>query len=359
MKLASVEKIERITPIEGADVIETAHVLGWQIVTKRGEYQVGDLTIYVQIDTVTPDTEYFEFLRPRGFRVKTIKLRKQISQGLLVPLNYVTGLGFDPKEGDDVTDLVGIKKYYKDIEVAEPLPKMPPKGWKKWKYIIKYRFLAKIFPWMLSVNRNGFPKHLVPITDEERIQNMKWVLESHNGKEFVVSEKLDGSSITIIHDKKMFKKERYRICSRRFELFNTANAWYKAFESTNFKQHISNLVNHFQTFNIIVQGEFIGSPQGNKYQLKADEIRLFNIYVNGKRINQKDFYEVCTQLGVPCCPVVTVKLMDFDLPGILDYAEGKSQLNPQVEREGLVFRCVEDNLSFKVISNKYLLKNNE
>lgn len=352
MKLASAEKILSLEPIVGSDFIEKATVLGWEVVVKKNEFKVGDLVCYIQIDTVVPPKEEFEFLRERHFRVRTIKLRKQISQGLIVPLpagNF--------KEGDDLTELLGIKKFSKDVEVEEK-PRMPKKWYKKWVFLFKYKILVRVFPNLKKVNRKSFPTNLVPITDEERIQNIPHVLQQYKGKMFVVSEKLDGSSITIIHEKKR-GKSKFRICSRRFELFNTKNEWHNVFIETGFDKHIKSLVNYFDTNNIIVQGEYIGKPQGNKYNLRANQIRLFNIFVNGTRINQRDFYEACEQLEIPCCPLVSVIPLDHTLESILKESEGKSKLH-NVEREGLVWRCVDHpTVSFKAISNKFLLANNE
>jgi hypothetical protein len=353
MKLASVEKVLKLDPIEGADMIEKATVLGWGIVVKKGEFQVGDYVSYIQIDTVVPEQEQFEFLRPRNFRVRTIKLRGQISQGLVVPLPEGKW-----KEGDDLTYILGVKKYQKDKEVPAPLPKQPKIWYKKWLWKLKYKFLVKLFPNLKSVNRNSFPKDIVSITDEERIQNITKVLESHKGKTFIASEKLDGSSLTVIHEKKR-GKSKYRICSRRFELFNIDNEWYKVFVDTRFKQYIDLLVSKYKTNNIVVQGEYIGKPQGNKYKLSKNEIRLFNIQIDGKRIPQDEFYRVCTEFNIPCCPKIDEFKLNHSLPELLKMAEGKSVLNKSTEREGLVLRCTEDNLSFKVISNKFLLKNEE
>lgn len=352
--LASAQRILRLDPIEGADLIVKATVLGWEIVVKKDEFKVGDLVAYIQIDTVVPETEQFEFLRERSFRVRTIKLRKQISQGLVVPLPAGSW-----REGDDATDALGVKKYEKGGESPGVLPRKPKVWYKKWWYILKYNYLVKLFPNLNTFNRNRFPKELVPITDEERIQNIPHVLEHYKGKEFIISEKLDGSSITIIRGSKWTGKPKYRVCSRRFELFNIQNEWHQVFFSTRFETHMERLAGWFKTPHIIVQGEFIGKPQGNKYQLKENEIRLFNIYVDGKRVRQDVFYVACQELGIPCCPFLYQDSLDFDLPSILKFAEGKSVLNDSTEREGLVFRCAEDGLSFKVISNKYLLLNKE
>lgn len=349
--LASVQKILNITQIEGADAIETAHVLGWQVVIKKGEYKVGDLCVYIQIDTVVPETEYFDFLRERKYRVRTIKLRKQISQGLIVPL---------PKgnwnEGDDVTEIIGVKKYEKPDNNPERYekPRMPKVWYKKWVYLFKYNLLYKLFPSLKKKQRSPFPTHLVSITDEERIQNIPHVLKQYAGKEFVASYKLDGSSITIIHNKAL-GKSRFRICSRRFELHDKKNDWYRAFVTTRFDLEVLKLVSHFKTNDIIVQGECIGKFNGNHHNLPSEQIRLFNIYVNGKRLNQKDFLSVCLSMNIPHCPKYKTVILNHDLPTILKEAEIKDLINPNAEAEGLVWRCVEDNFSFKVINNKYLL----
>jgi hypothetical protein len=355
MKLASVQKVIKLTPIEGADLIETATVLGWEIVIKKGEYQVGALCTYIQIDTIVPERPEFEFLRPRKFRVRTIKLRKQISQGLIVPLPSGNW-----NEGDDVTELLGVTKYEKQDNNPQSYekPRIPKSGVKRWIYLFKYNFLFKLFPFLLKESRTPFPKELVGITDEERIQNMPQVLQQYAGKLFVVSYKLDGSSITIIHNK-VRGKSKYRICSRRFELHDKKNDWYTTFMETNFALEIQKLVTYFATDDVIVQGEAIGKFNGNHHNLSRNEIRLFNIYVNGKRLNQQKFFEVCLQLNIPHCPLFKELTMQYSLEDILKISEIKDVINPKVEAEGLVWRCVDDNLSFKVINNKFLLKNDE
>lgn len=355
MNLASVQRILSITPIEGADMIETATVLGWQVVVKKGEYKVGDLSAYIQIDTVVPELPQYEFLRERKFRVRTIKLRKQISQGLLVPLPAGRW-----KEGDDITDVLGVKKFEKVDNNPERYekPRMPKIWYKKWVYLFKYNFLFKVFPSLRAKSRSPFPKNLVSITDEERIQNIPQVLTQYSGKPFVVSYKLDGSSITIIHSKS-FGKSKFRICSRRFELHDKKNDWYKVFADTDFKAEVLKLVSYFKTDDIIVQGECIGKFNGNHHNLQCEQIRLFNIYVKGKRLNQKEFLQVCKANNIPHCPLYKETVLNHTLPEILKESELKDILNPNADAEGLVWRCIEDNFSFKVINNKYLIKNNE
>lgn len=353
--LATIQQIIEIVPIEGADNIELAKVLGWQVVIKKGEYKVGDLCCYVQIDTIVPEKEEFEFLRNRNFRVRTIKLRGQISQGLIIPL---------PKgkynEGDDVTEIVGVKKYEKPNNNPSNYekPRIPKVWYKKWVYLFKYNVLYKLFPFLKKKLRSDFPKHLVSITEEERIQNLPKVFQTHKGKIFVVSYKLDGSSITIIHNKVM-GKSKFRICSRKFELHDKKNDWYRTFVETDFQKHIIFLTKQFHTDDIIVQGEMIGKANGNHHNLQKDEIRLFNIIVNGKRLNQLDFIDICEVYEIPHCPMHSVTTLPETMEQILKMSEIKDILNPKVEAEGLVWRCVKDNLSFKVINNKYLLKHED
>ena len=351
-KLASVQVIADLIPIEGADLIQVAKVLGWEIVVKKGEYKIGDLCSYIQIDTVLPELPEYEFMRERKYRVRTIKLRKQISQGLIVPLPAGKW-----KEGDDLTDVLGIKKYEKvdNNPVRYEKPRMPKVWYKKYWYLFKYNLLYKAIPSLQKQSRSPFPKDLVSITDEERIQNIPQVLKQYAGKEFVVSYKLDGSSITIIHGK-VWGKSKFRICSRRFELHDKSNDWYKVFKQTNFADEVLKLVRYFNTNDIIVQGEAIGKFNGNHHNLTTDKIMLFNIYVSGKRLNQREFAEVCKRNNIPHCPVYKETILNHTLPEILAESELKDIVNPSVEVEGLVWRCVEDNMSFKVINNKYLLK---
>jgi hypothetical protein len=349
--LASAQKILKVSPIPNSENIEVATVLGWEVVVKKGEYQVGDLCCYISIDTVVPETPEFEFLRTKKFKVKTIKLRGQISQGLIVPL-----VG-KHKEGTDLTELYKIKKYEKIDNNPALYEKqiVPKKGWRKYWYLFKFNVLYKLFPSLKKKLRSPFPTNLVSITDEERIQNIPQVLTTHKGKDFVVSYKLDGSSWTGIHTK-AFGKSIIRICSRRFELHDKNNDWYKVYANTNFKDEILKLVRFYKTDNIIVQGEAIGKFNGNHHNLQSDQIRLFNIYVDGKRINQKEFIEVCKANNIPHCPLYKIVTLDHTMEEIIRMSQIKDVINPNVEAEGLVWRSIEDGFSFKAINNNYLLK---
>lgn len=360
-KLASIQKVHKIEPIPGSDFIELAHVLGWQCVVKKGEFKEGDLGVYICIDTVVPKTPIFEFLSKYNFRVKTQKLRGVLSQGLLLPLNsvFTERVSSLSKEGDDVTLELGVIKYEKPDNNPFLYQKnqIPKKGWRKYWYKFMFLIVYKLFPNLKPKERHSFPTHLVSITDEERIQNVPEVLERYKGKTFHLRYKLDGSSITIIHEKFLWKS-KYRICSRRFELFGKKNDWYETFRTTGFKRHIDSLVDYYNTNNIIVQGECVGKFNGNHHKLNANQIRVFNVYVDGKRLLPVEFDIVTDSLNIPACQFKDYRALPETIDEILAISECKGPFNDE-ENEGFVWRCIDDGYSFKAVNNKYLLKKGE
>ena len=109
-KLVSIQVVERVAPIEGADQIEQARVMGWTVVVKKGEFSPGDRCVFFEIDSVLPDgAPWAEFMRPRGFRVRTLKLRGVLSQGLALPVSILDGEV--PEPGEDVRDRLRVVKY--------------------------------------------------------------------------------------------------------------------------------------------------------------------------------------------------------------------------------------------------------
>jgi hypothetical protein len=367
MKLATIQEIKNLEPIEGADAIEKATILGWQVVVKKGEFKIGQHCCYIQIDTICPEIPFFEFLRECKFRVKTRKFRKCISQGLAIPLDslecfkeqFTPGIGYFWNIDDDVTELVGIKKYEKTVEIAEEyVPVYKPKTWYgKFLYKYFYRYFPK------KRYKTNFPTEIVSKTDEERIQNHPNYLEKYKGKKFYPTEKLNGSSITIICERKkkfLFSKLNFRVCSRNLEIHNTENEWYKVFTDSNLKTSLSELMQFNKRINLIVlQGEYIGKPQGNPYKLEKNEIRIFNVFVDGRKYSPQELNDVCRIYDIPRCPELPTMVLNHTMEELILMAEGKSVLNKNTEREGLVFRNEENTISFKVISNKFLLKNDE
>jgi RNA ligase (TIGR02306 family) len=330
-KLASVVKIADIQPIPGADAIMVAKVKGWNVVVKVNEYKVGDLAVYYEIDSFLPVRPQFEFLRKssfkrmgssEGFRLKTIRLRGQISQGLLTPIPE--GIS-NPKEGDDLTEALDIVKY------EPPIPA---------------QLAGKI--------KGTFP-NFIPKTDEIRIQNFESEVGfSPAGERAYLTEKLDGTSFTCY-----FNNGVFGVCGRNWELTETSDN--SLWRMANLLQLKEKMTKHGK--NIALQGELIGAGiNGNLYGLSDHKLYFFTGYDidKGRRMFFDELEWVLFGLQLQMVPVL--EKYGFVIPNennivdyMLRYAEGKSVLNMEVDREGVVVRGLEREFSFKAISNTYLL----
>jgi RNA ligase (TIGR02306 family) len=330
-KLASIRKISNLEPIEGADKIELATVDGWKVVVAKDvSHKVGDLVVYCEVDSFLPIKEEFEFLRKssykkmgdkEGFRLKTIKLRGQVSQGLILPLRELSLANKELlKEGMDVTKELDIIKYD------------PP------------------IPAELAGKVKGFFPSFIPKTDEERAQNLTDKYEGFKDNTFYVTEKLDGSSSTFY-----FKDGVFGVCSRNLELTETEdNTFWKVAREMNLEEKMKNV-----GFNFSLQGELIGEGiQGNPYKIKGHTVRFFNLFDIDLQVYHSltNFENLVKEMGLETVPVLD---RHFKLPDtveeLLKYAEAKSVLNPDFDREGVVIRSLDRKISFKAISNKFLL----
>lgn len=341
-KLATIRKIENLLPIEGADAIECAVIGGWKVVVKKGEYQVGDFAIYCEIDSWIPHElapflskgqEPREFNGVKGERLRTVKLRGTISQGLLLPINNVLGASMIKdmngethlvNEEDDVSELLGIQKWEAPI------------------------------PAQLAGDIDGpFPSE-VPKTDEERIQNLsdEWnVLKTYT---YEVTEKLEGSSMTV-----GLVQGKFVVCSRNWSLRSSESntMWRMAM-----LLDIENKLRALGLDNIAIQGELIGEGiQGNYYKIQGHRFYVFSVYDadQGLYLDPAARSAISTKLDLNHVPVIdsAMSVADSSIASLLDLADGKSQLNSAVNREGLVFKRVDGPEHFKAISNRYLLKN--
>ena len=191
-KLATIREIASLRPIPGADKIEVAQVDEWECVVRKGEFREGERIIYIEVDSVVPERPEFEFLRDRKFRVRTIKLRGQVSQGLVLPLSILKD-GWRYDLGEDVTDILGIIKYDPQAQQeAQLLTKQPKQTQNPFaKFMMRFKWYRKFF--VKSKRRGGFPDWIAK-TDETRIQNMMTLFEteSKRGTPFSVTEKMDG-----------------------------------------------------------------------------------------------------------------------------------------------------------------------
>ena len=361
-KLATIRTISEINSIEGADRIEVAIIDGWQAVVKKGEFKVNDACIYCEIDSLMPELPVYDFLSPRKYRIRTIKLKKQISQGLVLPYNdkitseylplskdktdFVSGLQI----GDDVTEILGITKYLSPSE-RESVWIGTQK--KKHNWFIKFMSRFQWFRVLFKVRSKSFPT-FISKTDEERLQNMKWILKDKEN-DYYITEKLDGQSSTYWYKKGLFKDE-FGICSRNVKMFDTGvNNWSRANKKFGIKEKLKSVNN-----DIAIQGELCGpNIQGNKYKLNDLRFFVFNVF----DISKKEYYDVekmiefCNMYKLEHVPILdySFKLKDT-VDEMVDISKGKSTLF-NVLREGIVIRCINDHKkSFKTINPEFLLK---
>jgi len=351
-KLATIQTITAIEPIKNADSIELARILGWAVVVKRGEHHVGDKVIYCEIDSLLPECKEFEFLRnscyksaqidaagnvavPAGFRIRTVKLRGQFSQGICFPVSMVRD-GDSLPVGTEVTTDLGIVKWEPPI----------PAG-------------------MVGKIKGPFPD-FVPKTDEIRVQLLADALERHKGKPFIVTEKLDGSSFTAFH-----YQSEFGICSRNqwIDETDTSSKYVAIARSFQLSEKLAETAARVGC-DLAVQGEMIGPGiQGNKYKLGFVALRVFNI-VNLETRKLLDFdqmKEVIESLGLAPVPFLEKLTLNHTVDELVELAAGKSVLNESTLREGIVLRPTVETyeqdtggrLSFKAINPAFLVKYDE
>lgn len=338
-KLATIRVVSDIRPIPNADAIEVAVVDGWECVVKKGEFAVGDAGVYFEIDSFLPGTDprfsqfankFINYNDTVGMRLRTIRLRGQLSQGLLLRVSNFEELS-NSQVGDDVTELLGITKWERPI------------------------------PAELGGNVTGSFPSFIPKTDEERIQNIADKLPTMVGNTYEVTIKLDGSSMTVYRT--VINGEiRQGVCSRNWELSESdTNTFWKTAKQYRTLDALSTLGK-----NLAFQGELIGEGiQGNPEKIKGHKFMIYNIYdIDHQQylspVERMMEIQKLQRLGfeVDHVPVFIDEytLSESDtVASLLQMAEGGS-LNPKTNREGLVFKQSDGSSSFKVISNSFLLK---
>lgn len=337
--LASIQTIEQLHPIDGADKIERASILGWECVVKKGEFQAGDRCVYFEIDSILPDgPSWSEFLRDRRFRVKTIKLRGQISQGIALPLSILPEGDYSLEQ--DVSDLLGVIKWEPPVNGSGG----PNQG----------------------RSAGNFPSHIISKTDETRLQSVKGVLEELRGNPFYIAQKYDGTSCTILND----QEEGFMVCSRNNiraeDPDNVSDLWKMAYKY-NLKEKLP--------VGFAIQGEVCG-PKWQQNRLRLPDLDLFVFQVYNIRemeyLDYQDFITFCQEHGLQHVKIDKVvdgeelKNFDFSLENFLNLAKGYYE-GTKVHREGIVVRPLTEmrssrlkgRLSFKVINNDFLLKEEE
>lgn len=324
-KLASVRRIDAIEPIPGADAIEVATLGGWKTVIKKNAFKAGELTIFVEIDSWVPTAlapfpskgrEPREFNGVKGERLRTVTLRGQLSQGLLIP-----AMGTFP-EGADMTDALGIQKW------EAPIP-------------------AQLAGDVRGMFPDGIPK-----IDQQRVQNFteQEFLSIKDSGQFEVTEKLEGSSCTMFLD----KEGEFHVCSRNLDLkFSESNSFWKAAIADNVEQKMKDNA----LFGFAIQGELFGSGiQGNIYGMSGVDFRVFDVYDanNGEYLNPESRRMLISLLRMKHVPVVDSNFALTSVQELIKMADGKSELGNTL-REGLVFKQNDGGSTFKCISNSYLI----
>lgn len=357
-KLASIQRIEEMNPIEGRDQIVLARVLGWQVIVRKADYNVGDLCCYIEIDSVLPEKPEFEFLRPKKFHIKTMKMAGVRSEGICFPLSILPKRDKPYEIGEDVTDIIGVKQYEPtqdkesaDLLSAQAAAKHYPK------------FLMR-FPWfrrlVLPKKASGKFPDFFSKSDEIRIQNIPYVLKDKS--EFVSSEKLDGmsSSYALVRHKGLFRdKFEFIVCSRNLRLPHpdASPYWYIA-QKYQIENALKNMIGDREW--IAIQGEIIGPKiQKNKYKRDDYELYVFNLIYPTGRLGSVKAKSIIENKGLNFVPLIdTAYVLPDTVDEVLAYAHGNSVLGDTL-REGIVFRSQDGQRSFKAVDPEFLLKYSE
>lgn len=342
-KLASIQTIKKIEPIPDADNIEVAGVLDWQAVVKKNQFKVGDKCVYFEIDSLIPDAANENWkIDPKSFhrnesgRIKTIRLRKVLSQGLVLPIENFSENIQNMDVGSDVTELLNVEKY------EPPIP-------------AQIQGDCKGFNWPISK------------TDEIRVQNNDEYrfIEALSGKPYYVSLKLDGTSSSfLIHP----DLNEYHVCGRNYSYKESdTHTFWRLSRKYDIENKLREISKEYGV-NIAIQGECVGPGiQANRLGLVDNDIYVFNVIdvARKKRFCLDHCLDICNRLEIKFVPVIERgDSFNYSAKDLLGKAKGKYRdffptAIASQEMEGIVVRSICGDISFKAINNDFLLKNNE
>ena len=350
-KLATIRRIRSLTPIAGADKIELARLDDWFCIVKKGEFQVNDNAVYLEVDSFLPEEDRYAFLASCkktyqgvvGYHIKTMKMKGVISQGLALPLNLFPELQEDK------------------IDVTDQLK------------VIKYEVSSGPIATATSNHAGNFPS-FIPKTEQERIQNLPTYYEYHSNDLFEETLKLDGSSITMYKIalnlnfldkvKKFFgfsvNTSHFGVCSRNLEIEETLGV-NNAFWDVAYKYDIRNKL----PIGYALQGELVGPKiQGNREKVTENRFFIFDVWDITRQqyltpAERKNFVARYFDLKLHV-PVVNEAIPIFQecrgVADLLKRVEGES-FNPNTLSAGRVYKMRHNPaVSFKVINPKYLLR---
>ena len=396
-ELAYVVIIDGIEPIEGYDRVEHAIVGGWRVIVQKDQFKVGDPAIYFEIDSRVPaDKECFAFLEKRHYKVKTLKMCKTLSQGLLMhahDFGWLTGdkdniIGIYDDEGnfhsaidesrfltkklgvtyaddeDNARKAAPVDKYKK---MTQRRPNIFKKRWARWFMRREWgRKLMFFFFGKKKDKKNGWPSW-VSKTDEERVQNMPWIINDEG--EWIATEKIDGTSTTFTMKRGKHGKKEFYVCSRNVcfdsvdkPCYYDTNVYWEMAKKYNMYEVLSDILDKNPKEEwITIQGETYGEGvQKRDYSIKDHDFKAFNMICSScGRLGTILMKMYMDAYGIPCVPIVEQNIVFTDkfatVEDMLLWAEGDSQVDG-LPREGIVFRSTDGTKSFKAVSNSYLLK---
>lgn len=402
-ELAYVVLIDNIEPIPGYDRVEWATVGGWKVIVQKGQFRIGDPAIYFEIDSRVPsDRECFAFLEKRNYKIKTIRMCGVISQGLLMHASDFgwnicgVGKGGDPKvhqgickddgttffaddESRFLTKELGVT--YADAEdnqrkapsedkykkMAQRHPNIFKKPWARWMMKRTWgRKLMFVFFGKKKDKKNGWPVW-VSKTDEERIENMPWLLQNKS-QEWIATEKIDGSSTTFTMKRGKFGKYDFYVCSRNVcfdsvdkPCYYDTNIYWEMAQKYNMYDVLKKFLTDYPKATwVTIQGETYGEGvQKNTYDIQGHDFKAFNLVTsNLGRWNSADMKNVLENVyHIPCVPILdTAYILPDTIDELRQYVNSEPSTVNKKPKEGIVFRSQDGVQSFKCVSPEYLLK---
>ena len=393
-ELCYVVKIDDIEPIPGRDRVECARVGGWTIMTRCNQFKPGDLGIYFEIDSKVPAKEPFMFLEGKHFKIKTQKYKTPNgqfwSQGLLMgaeDFGWETIKSEDGSilsingyhEGDFLTKLLGVT--YADPEDNSRKSKSSVDKYQKMAQRMGKKFSKQPYRWLMKrtwgkkllfffygkkKDTKAWPSHIASKTDVERIQNMIWVLQNKNP--FVATEKVDGSSMSVMAEYGKFNKINKYVCSRNVvfenpeqDCYYDTNIYFEAYEKYHLGEKIEQMLKDLNLPNIAIQMEVYGDGvQKRNYSMNNGErkIAVFHILSNNVKMPMEKVVELCEKYDLPHVPIID---NNYILPDTIEelqtYVESASSVIDGLEKEGIVFYDKETGTQyFKFVSPSFLMK---
>ena len=400
-ELAYVVLVDGIEELPGYDRVESAIIGGWRCIVPKGQFKVGDPGIYFEIDSKVPaDNPAFSFLEKRNYKIKTQRMCRSISQGLLM---HAEDFGWEIWENNNhntnehevgIADDKGVIHWadresrfltkelnvtYADTEdnqrkapsidkykkMAQRHPTVFRKPFVRW--LMKHQWgkdLMFLFFGKKKDKKNGWPSHIAAKTDVERIQNCIWIL--NDKKPFVATEKVDGSSFSAMAERKKFGKIEYYVCSRNVVFdtpdapcFYDSNIYFEAWAKYNLKEIITQILNDYNLPNVAIQAEIYGAGvQKRDYSTKERHMAVFHIVSNGVKFPMDKTVEICEKYGLPHVPIVNDNYIFPDtIEELQQYIESEQSQIDGKPREGIVFYDKETGQQYvKFVSPEFLIK---